>query len=266
MTDNPDDMVDVLPKPLPKVRRGRLADITVAFSSGFKDFLRAPLFGLFFGAFFALGGFAILFILVELKQPWWILPIAVGFPLVGPFAAIGLYEVSRRLGRGEKLAWGGILSAVFAQRKRQLPIMAFVVLFIFWVWIYQVRTLVALFAGLNPFSTLQSFIDFTIGTPEGLAFLGVGTVVGAFMSLALYSVTVMSIPLLLDRDIDFMSAIIVSIKAVFESPVIMLGWGVIVTFGAIMGMATGFLGLLVIFPILGHTTWHLYRRIVVKDS
>lgn len=266
MTDKPNDGMDALPKPLPQVRKAAFSDIADALSNGFKDFVKAPLYGLFFGAFFAFGGVAILLILTQLQQPWWILPIAVGFPLVGPFAAIGVYDVSRRLGGASPLRWGPVLAAVFAQRKRQLPIMAFVVLFIFWVWMYQVRTLVALFAGLNPFSTFQSFLDFSVGTPEGLAFLGVGTAVGAFMSLALYSVTVISIPLLLDREIDFISAIIVSIKAVFESPVAMLGWGVIVTLSALAGIATGFLGLLVIFPVLGHATWHLYRRIVIEED
>lgn len=265
MDDPQGDGIDVLPKPLPKVRTAALADIKAAFSHGLRDFLSAPVFGVFFGAFFALGGAAILYILTQLNQPWWILPIAVGFPLVGPFAAIGLYDVSRKLAANMPLRWGEVLSSVFAERKRQLPIMAFVVLFIFWIWLYQVRTLVALFAGLNPFSTPQSFVDFVFSTGTGWAFLAVGTTVGAFMSLALYSVTVMSIPLLLDREIDFMSAIIVSVKTVFQSPVVMLGWGVIVTFGAIAGIATGFLGLLLIFPVLGHTTWHLYKRLVIDE-
>ncbi|MEM6682042.1 MAG: DUF2189 domain-containing protein [Pseudomonadota bacterium] len=259
------DGVDVLPKPLPQVRKAKLEDIAEAFALGLKDFLNAPLYGLFFGGFFAFGGAVMLYVLTELKQPWWILPIAVGFPLVGPFAAIGLYEVSRRRAARIPLKWSAVLSAVVAQRTRQLPLMAFAVLFIFWVWLYQVRTLVALFAGLNPFSTLESFFDFALGTPDGWMFLAVGSCVGAVMALALFSVTVIAIPLLLDREIDVMSAIIVSIKAVFESPAVMLGWGVVVTFAALTGIATGFLGLALIFPVLGHTTWHLYRRLVLED-
>ncbi|MEO0411986.1 MAG: DUF2189 domain-containing protein [Pseudomonadota bacterium] len=264
MTDKSQDDIDVLPAPLPSIRHMTKEDILGALKAGVKDFMRAPLYGLFFGGFFAIGGFFLLYMLASYKQPWWIMPMAFGFPIIGPFAAVGLYEVSRRLRGNETLSWGGVLSAAVNERKRQLPTMAFIVMFVFWIWMYQVRTLVALFAGLNPFSTVQSFTDFLFASTNGYAFLAVGTTVGAFMSLALYSITVISIPLLLDREIDFMSAIIVSIKTVLESPVVMLSWGIVVTFLALFGMATGFLGLLIVFPILGHATWHLYERAVLR--
>jgi len=265
MSEQHSEGIDVLPEPLPQVRKAQVQDIADAFAAGLKDFLNAPLYGLFFGAFFSLGGAAILYFLTELKQPWWIVPIAVGFPLIGPFAAIGLYEVSRRRAANIPLYWKEVLSVVIAQRKRQLPVMAFVMLFIFWVWMYQVRTLVALFGGLHPFATLEGFFDFALGSTEGWAFLAVGTCVGAFMALALFSVTIISIPFLLDREKDFISAIIVSIKTVFESPAVMLGWGCVVTAGALIGIATGFLGLALIFPVLGHTTWHIYKRLVLPS-
>lgn len=264
MSEQAQENIDVLPSPLPTIRRITLEDIKDCLRAGLKDFGRAPLFGLFFGGFFAIGGFALLYLLATYKQPWWIMPMAFGFPIIGPFAAVGLYEVSRRLKSGEPLTWGSVLSVAFDQRKRQLPTMAFLVMFGFWIWMYQVRTLVALFAGLNPFTTVESFTTFLFSSVNGYAFLAVGTLVGAVMSLALFSITVISIPLLLDREIDFMSAIIVSIKTVFESPVVMLGWGVVVTFLALFGIATGFLGLLFVFPLLGHATWHLYERAVAR--
>ncbi|MGD1954306.1 MAG: DUF2189 domain-containing protein [Sphingomonadales bacterium] len=263
MEQNNTDTIPDTPAPLPTVRAAEVADIKAAFVAGWSDFRRAPLFGLFFGAFFACGGFAVFWILLQLRQPWWIAPFAVGFPLLGPFAAVGIYDVSRRLNGPEPLKWGSVLSAVFAERKRQLPSMAFIVLLVFWSWIYQVRTLTALFAGLSPFSTLDSFVDFITGSVNGIAYLAVGSVVGAIMALALYTVTVIAIPLLLDKELDFMSAIITSIKTVFASPVVMLGWGVVITLLALIGIATACLGLIVIFPVLGHTTWHLYTRLVV---
>lgn len=246
---------------LPDVNAIKASDIAAALKSGLSDFAQAPIFGLFFGGIMAIGGFTILYILMYLEQRWWILPAAFGFPLIGPFAAIGLYEVSRRLERGEKLVWGESLTTVFDARKGQLPWIGFAVLFIFWIWMYQVRTLIALVAGLSPFATLSDFTSF-IKTTEGALFLGVGSVVGAFMALALFAVTVIGIPLLLDRDVDFMTAVLTSIKTVFASPAVMLCWGLFTTIMALIGIATGFFGLFLLFPILGHATWHLYRRAV----
>jgi uncharacterized membrane protein len=237
-----------------------LSDITDALRAGAADFARAPLFGLFFGGIYTLGGLFILACLTVLEMPWMILPVAVGFPLIGPFVAAGLYEVSRRLGAGRPLVWGEVLSAVIAQRKRQVGWMAFVVLFIFWMWMYQVRLLLAVFLGFRSFSSLESFITVLTTSGEGLSFLIVGTLVGAFLAFILFCSTVIAIPMLLDREIDIVSAIIASFRTVFENPVPMIAWGLIVAALTALALAPAFLGLLVILPVLGHATWHLYVR------
>ena len=250
------------PPKLPDIKPVVPADILAALSEGARDFARAPMFGLFFGGFFAAGGLIILASLTIFDMPWMILPIAIGFPLVGPFVAVGLYEVSRRLAEGEPLIWKDILLVMARQRERQFGWMAFVVLFIFWIWIYQVRLLLALFLGRKSFSTINGFLEVVLTTPEGLGFLAVGTLVGAGLALILFSSTVIAMPLLLDRDIDFISAMIVSFKAVFTSPVAMLGWGIVVTLLAIAAMLPAFFGLIFVLPILGHATWHLYEKTV----
>jgi len=140
--------------------------------------------------------------------------------------------------------------------------MAFTMLFFFWVWMYQVRLMIALFLGRMSFSTLDRFFSVLLTTPEGWLFLGVGHVVGAALALILFSITVISMPLLMDREYDFITAMITSVKAVIASPVAMLGWGVVVTLAVIAACVPFFLGLLVVLPILGHTTWHIYRRAV----
>jgi uncharacterized membrane protein len=142
--------------------------------------------------------------------------------------------------------------------------MAFVVLFIFWIWIYQVRLLLALFLGFKSFSSIDAFVTIVTTTPEGLGFLGVGTLVGAGLAFILFSSTVIAIPLLLDSELDFVSAMITSFKTVLKSPVAMLGWGIVVTVLAVAAMLPAFLGLIVVMPVLGHATWHLYQRAVVK--
>ena len=250
------------PPKMPEVRSITLADVKDALRAGVTDFARAPLFGLFFGAFYAAGGLFILAALTVFDTAWMIIPVAIGFPLIGPFIAVGLYEVSRTLARGELLNWNKVLLVVFRQKDRQLGWMAFVVLFIFWIWIYQVRLLLALFFGFKTFSSVGDFLTLTTTTGEGLGFLFTGTLVGAFLAFVLFSSTVIAMPLLLDRDIDFVSAMITSFKTVFKNPVPMIGWGIIVTALAIIALLPAFFGLLFILPILGHTTWHLFTRAI----
>lgn len=249
-----------------QIRNVTFSDVLDALRQGFSDFLRAPIYGIFFGAIFAGGGLAILAFLVIYDLPWMILPIAIGFPLIGPFVAAGLYEVSRRLSAGEPLSWRAILFTVFQQRERQFGWMAFVVLFVFWIWLYQVRLIFALFLGFSSPSTLQGFIEIVTTTPEGMGFLAIGTLVGAVLATVLFTITVISMPLLLDSELDFVTAMITSFKTVFSNPVTMLSWGLIVTLLTVLALLPMFLGLVIIFPILGHATWHLYKNALTKAS
>ena len=254
------------PPKLPTIRTVVPDDIKNALKAGLADFMAAPAFGLFFGGIFFLGGLFILAALMIFKQTWLIIPVGIGFPLIGPFIAVGLYEVSRRRAAGQPLSWKEILLVVFRQRERQLGWMAFVVLFIFWVWMYQIRLLLAIFLGFKSFSSFDAFVNIITTTPEGIGFLGVGTIVGALLSLVLFSSTVIAMPLLLDRNVDMVSAMIVSFKAVFSNPVVMLTWGVIVAALVILALIPAFLGLLVVLPVLGHATWHLYASTVEEAA
>jgi uncharacterized membrane protein len=236
-----------------------LADVRAALAAGLADFRRQPVMGLFFGGVYVLGGIALYYISAHYRTPWLIIPLAIGFPLIGPFVAAGLYEISRRLSRGLPVSWGEVLSVVYRQSRRELGWMAFVVLFVFWIWMYQVRLLFALFIGYRGFGSASDFAAF-LATSQGLTFLAVGTVVGGVLATILFSLTVISMPMLLDREMDFITAIISSVRTVSENPVAMLGFGLIVallTFAALLPM---FLGLFVVLPVLGHATWHLYER------
>lgn len=267
MTTTGEDSVAFTPRP-PAVRINTVsfAAVRSALTAGWRDFLRAPLIGLFFGGIYAAGGIAIYLLLKVYHEPWWIIPIAVGFPLVGPFVAVGLYETSRRIAAGLPLQFGEILTVVLAQRKRQVAWMAFVVLFIFWMWLYEVRMLLAIFLGFKSFSTMEAFMNVVTTTPEGIGFLVVGTGVGAFISFVLFCTTVIGIPLLLDREIDLVTGIIYSFKAVFQNPVPMIGFGILVVALTFLAFVPMFLGLLVVLPVLGHATWHLYRAVVAPEG
>jgi uncharacterized membrane protein len=254
-------MTSISGKVDPVVRRITAADIAEALVEGLRDFQAAPLFGLLFGALYAGGGILILLCLTAFSMVYLAYPLAAGFALIGPFVAIGLYEVSRQREAGARPTLRGVCWAVIS--RSEIGWMAFVTLFVFVIWMYQVRLLIALLIGLNAsFSSLKEFITVVLTTHEGLTFLAVGNAVGAALSLILFSLTVVSFPLLLDRDVDFVTAMITSVRAVVTSPGPMIGWAAIVVVLLMVSAIPYFLGLLVTLPVLGHATWHLYRRLV----
>ncbi|NHX27407.1 DUF2189 domain-containing protein, partial [Escherichia coli] len=221
-----------------------------------------PFMSGFFGLFYAVFGILFVWCLAWLGKIWMIIPAAIGFPLVAPFAAAGLYEMSRRMQAGESFRWSEILSVMARQRKREMGWMAFVTLFIFWVWMYQVRLWLAIILQDVSCSGFDGFLNVVLFTPQGWTFLAVGTCAGAFLSAVLFSVTVIAMPMLLDREVDFVTAMLTSIRVVTENPVVMLTWAAIISVTMLLSLAPAFLGLIFTLPILGHTTWHLYRRAV----
>jgi uncharacterized membrane protein len=246
----------------PVVRPVGRTDIVEAMAAGLRDFQAAPLYGLVFGGVYAVGGMLIVAMAGALSMSYIAYPLAAGFALLGPFVAVGFYEVSRRLEAGQPLGFRSVLGTIVAQGGRELGWMAFVTLFVFIMWMYQVRLLLALFLGFQSFASLREFLVVLVTTPEGLMFLAVGHVIGAFLSVLLFSLTVVSFPMLLDRDVDFITAMITSVRAVVTSPVPMLGWAAAIVAMLIVASLPFFIGLVVVLPVLGHATWHLYRRIV----
>ncbi len=245
-----------------KVNTVSAQDIKDSLKAGVADFLARPVMSGFFGLFYAVFGIVFVWCLIWLGKVWMIIPAIVGFPLVAPFAAAGLYEMSRRLQKGEQFGWSDILTVMANQRKREMGWMAFVTLFIFWVWVYQVRLWLAIILQNASFSDFGGFLNTVFFTPEGWTFLAIGTFIGAGLSAVLFSVTVVAMPLLLDRETNFVSAMLTSIRVVTENPVVMLGWAAIISVTMLLSLIPAFLGLIFTLPILGHTTWHLYQRAV----
>lgn len=246
-----------MPKPTRISHPLSISDVFSALHAGWSDFKHAPLQGLFFGGIYAAGGILLYLLLSYYRTVWLILPLAIGFPLVGPFVAAGLYEISRRIAHKEPLRMADILTVTLRQSRREFGWMAFVVLFIMWVWMYQVRLLVALFMGFKGFASLDGFIT-ALTQQDGTTFLMVGTAIGAALAFVLFCSTVISMPMLLHRDVDFITAVITSWRSVFENLPAMLFFGVIVAALTFLALLPMFLGLLVVLPVLGHATWHLY--------
>jgi len=253
-----------VPAKMPVIRKVAVNDITAALKEGIADFIACPLYGLFFGSIYTIGGLAILAMLTTFDMSWMIIPIAIAFPFIGPFVAVGLYEVSRRRAAGVPLKFSEILSVIIAQKERQFGLMAFAIMCIFWIWIFQVRLLLAVFLGFQSFPSVAAFIKVVTTTPEGIGFITLGTAIGAVLAFVLFCTTVIAIPLLLDRDIDVISAIITSFKTVLQNPMVMIGWGITVAALAILALLPYFLGILIVLPILGHATWHLFERVIEK--
>ena len=246
---------------LPTVKSITQADIRAALQSGLADFQRAPIYGLFFGAVFSIVGIAIAWVLYQGEASYWIFPVAAGFPLIGPFAAVGIYEVSRRLEAGEELAWGPVLMAGFRQKNSQLPFFAVFTVFAFLVWIVLARVIFAISFGTAPMTNVMTSLD-VFFTGPGVTMLVIGTVVGAALAAILFAISVVGVPLLLDQDIDVVTAMITSFKASVENRAAMIFWGVVVVVAVVVAMLPLFLGMVLVFPALGHASWHIYRKMI----
>lgn len=236
-------------------------DVQAALSAGLGDLKRAPMHGMFFGLIFSVVGIAIAYMLLVLANSHWVLPIAAGFPLIGPFAAIGLYEISRRLEADEPLEWQEILGAVMRGGRTQLPFYAFVVLFIYMVWVYLAHLVFALSFGISAMTNVSTSLEILL-TPQGIMMLLIGTAVGGAVAAVIFAISVISVPMMLDRDVDIVTAMITSVKSVLQNKRAMLIWAAMLTGACVVAMVPLFLGMIVVFPILGHASWHLYRRAV----
>lgn len=249
-------------KPPPVVAQDLgLSDLGKAVRAGWRDFAAAPLFGLFFAAIYVAAGIALYVVVWQQGHYTWLIPAMAAFPIVAPFAAVGLYEVSRRREQGEPLKWGAILGALRGRGDDQIMLMgAFIfVVFAFWVIIAHGVSLIFL----ADFGSDAHSLDILMTGP-GIAMLLVGSVAGGLLAWGLFSITVISLPLLVDRKVDAITAIIASVKVVRGNLAVMLAWAAIIAASLIAAMIPALLGLLVVLPVLGHATWHLYKRAIVR--
>jgi uncharacterized membrane protein len=237
-----------------------MRDLLTALAAGWHDFKAYPAFGLFFGAIYVVAGMFLYFVLFARGEYVWLVPAAAGFPLLAPFAAVGLYEVSRRREASLPMNWRSILGALRGRGDEQILSMGVIVFVAFGFWLMVAHGIFAIFMAESGIGAdgLELF-----GTEAGVVMLMVGGFVGALMALAFYSITVVSLPLLVDRETDFITAIIVSLATVRSNALVLLAWAMLIATSLFVAMLPLFLGLLVVLPVLGHATWHLYRRAVV---
>ena len=249
----------------PDLRAPTFADIIASLRAGVRDFAAAPHLGLFFSGFYVAVGAAIAAVTYVTGTTFWLILAVLGFPLIGAFAALGLYEVSRRRQVGEALDFGAIVSVVWSERSGQLPWLAVMVVVLFLFWFFLGHMIFALFLGLSPMTNISSSPDVLLSS-DGLAMLAFGTAVGAAFAALTFAMSVLSMPMLLDRDVDFVTALTHSIRAVAQAPVIYLGWGLFIAAVTLAAMLPVFLGLFLALPVLGHATWHLYCAVTHNQA
>lgn len=234
-----------------------IADLGRALAAGWRDFRAQSAYGLFFSAIFVGAGWFLFLVLKDRESLVWLILAMAGFPMLAPFAAAGLYEVSRRLESGEPVRLKPVLSAVRGRGDDQLPVLGMIAFVFFAFWVIIAHTIFGVFLGLNGLGADTLTV---LASGPGIAMLCVGSGVGAILAFTFFAMTVISMPLLIDREADFISAIIVSFRVVRANLTVMLAWGLFVAVALFAAMLPLFLGLFLVLPLLGHATWHLYRR------
>lgn len=234
-------------------------DLRAAMAAGWSDFRAHPIFGLFFGAIYVGAGMFLYFALFVRGEIAWLIPAAAGFPLLAPFVAVGLYEVSRRREAGMPMSWRVVLGALRGRGDEQILSMGVILFVAFGFWLMVAHGIFAIFLAESGIGSESMELFYT---GAGIMMLLVGGLVGALMALAFYAITVVSLPMLVDREVDFITAIIVSLATVRSNKGVLLAWAAMIAITLFVAMLPLFLGLLVVLPVLGHATWHLYRRAV----
>ncbi len=242
--------------PAVRLRPLRFADPLRWLALGWRDFRRCPGIGLFYGACFMGMGWALL--KVYESAPAYVLALSAGFLLMGPFLCLGLYRASQHLERGEKPDLGESLLA-WDTRTGTLAIFGFVLLVLEMLWGRASLIVFAVsFDGMPDFKgSLLALLN-----PENIEFIVAYVIVGGIFAGLIYAVSVVSIPMILDRPVDAITAGLTSMRLVLTQPGVLLWWGALITAIVVIALLPWFAGLLVAGPVLGHASWHAYRAAV----
>ena len=248
--------------PLPVIRRITLADLRDALARGFEDFAAFRSDVLFLCVIYPVVGLFLARLAFGYEMLPLVFPLASGFALIGPVAAVGLYEMSRRREAGAEVSWADAFGVIRADSFAAIVRFGLLLMAIFLAWLNVAIAIYDLTLGPAPPASLSGFARDLFTTDAGWVLIGVGIGVGFLFAVLVLAISVVSVPLLLDREVGVTTAIGASLRAVALNPGPMAVWGLVVAAGLAIGSIPLFLGLIIVMPVLGHATWHLYRRVV----
>src|SRR5947208_613161 len=247
------------------VRKIGLSDLSDALRRGWEDFKAMPSHAIILCVIYPVLGLVLFRLVLGYSVLPLLFPLAAGFTLIGPFAALGLYELSRRRERGEEAAAWDAMHVLRAPSFGAMLELGILLLVLFGVWIAAADAIYIATFGHAPAASIPDFATRVLTTPEGWSLIIVGCGVGFLFAVAALCVSVVSFPLMLDRHATAIDAIRTSLRAVRENPIPMAVWGLVVAALLAIGSLPFFVGLAVVLPVLGHATWHLYRKVVEPD-
>jgi uncharacterized membrane protein len=246
------------------IRRITAADLRDALRKGFDDFGACRSDVLFLCIIYPVAGLLLARLAFGYDMVPLLFPLASGFALIGPLAGLGLYEMSRRREQGVHTSLPDAFSVVRSPSFGAIAALGLMLLAIFVVWLGVAQAIYDATLGPKPPESIAAFVHAVLTTQAGWTMIGLGMGVGFLFALLALTISVVSFPLLLDRVVPLRAAIGTSVRAVIANPGPMALWGLIVAFGLAMGSIPALLGLIVVMPVLGHATWHLYRRVVAR--
>lgn len=247
----------------PDVRSIGIGDLYDCLRAGWQDFMAKPSHVVFIVIMYPLIGVALAAWTSGANTLPMLFPLASGFALLGPFAAIGLYEISRRREQGLDASWRHALALRHSPALLSIAAMGIMLFAIFIAWLLAAQALYVSLLGPEPPASLGAFVSRLFSTSEGWTLVAAGNFIGFLFAVVVLSTTVVAFPLLIDRDVGAWAAIATSARAMLVNPGTILAWGFIVALLLALGSLPLFAGLIVVIPVLGHATWHLYRKVVV---
>ncbi len=250
--------------PLPAIRRIAVTDLRDVLAKGLDDLRVFRTDVAFICVIYPVVGIILVSFAFRNDLLPLLFPLGSGFALVGPIAAVGLYEMSRRREQGIAATWADAFGMIRSPSFGAIVVLGLLLLAIFLLWLLTAQVIYVFTLGPEPPSSITTFARDVFTTGAGWALIGVGIGVGFVFALVVLTISVVSFPLLLDRDVGFRIAVWTSVRVVVANPRPMAVWGLIVAGGLVIGSIPLFLGLIVILPVLGHATWHLYRKVVPR--
>jgi uncharacterized membrane protein len=251
---------------VPVVRRLAPSDLFHSLARGVDDFVAMPSHAIFLCVIYPLLGILLVSMTLGNSMLPLAFPIAAGFALVGPLAAIGLYELSRRREAGLDSSPSHVFDVLHSPSFGAIVALGLLLMAIFLIWLAVAEGIYIANFGYKAPASIRQFADDVLNTSAGWNLIFVGTGVGFLFAVVVLTISAVSFPLLLDRDVGAPAALLTSIRVVTANPGTMALWGFIVAALLMIGSIPCFLGLTVVMPVLGHATWHLYRRAVEPDA